>query len=315
MQELTAATSKGVTLSLGLLNVQVNVHGAVGADESRSMHHACIGTPDSGPHDPTQTRQHLVCPQCGNNDRTTLVKARDAGGQLVVIPPDVLVEDKAAADKFKGILGLTVHPAAEVSSVLMPSGKSYYLDLPAKNRPDGAIEAYNVLVALIKARPNLAFMTKFALRTAISIFRLEVSGEGTLILRQMADASLVRRAPQIPVLEIPDASVEAAASMLGDSRVTPFVAAEHGSGSASIISDYADAHAVPEGSRPSEPHTLGVVSLIQRLADAGAVPETPASPAPVKRPPRKSATKTTAATTDTTTTRKAPVKRATKRAS
>jgi non-homologous end joining protein Ku len=245
MQPLTSATSSGVTLSLGMIAVTVSVHGAVGEDESRSMKIVC-----SHGHAPTPIKQHQRCdvihPAVGEDEPKPCAnatgavegfgRARAVDAGFVVIPPEVLEKDKDANALFKKSIALTVHPTEEVTSVLMPSGKSYYLALKTPNA--ATLYAYSLLSRMVADHPEKAYMAKFSLRSATSVFQLTVAGKGTLVLRQMADAALVREHPSIAFTDL-DARTLELAGMVAEQQLTPFLVAEHGTGKSSIIADYA----------------------------------------------------------------------------
>jgi non-homologous end joining protein Ku len=231
MQSLTNAITAGVTLSYGMIAVPVSVHAAVGEEESSGMRIVCVNE-----HAATPTKTSMQCPVCASQNRSTFVKARQIGDGFVVVPPEVIADALAAAVPFKKSLSLTVHPAEQVSSVLLPSGKSYYLSL--KNPVKGVLDAYSALSALITDRPDLAFMTKFSMRGPVSLFQLTVAGPGTLVLRQMSDAALVREHPAIEFTDVTDSNRQILA-MIAERDCVDFVATDHGSGQNTIIADYA----------------------------------------------------------------------------
>lgn len=231
MQPLTTAVSKGVNLSLGMLNLVVSVHAAVGEDKSSALKIVCT----SG-HDATPIKMKSFCPTCANEDTASFQRARPIGDGLVVIPQDVIDADKDANKAFAKAIALTVHPVNEVTSVLLPSGKSYYL---AMVQPvAGALNTYTLLSRLVSSRTDLAFMTKLTLRSATTLYQLTTAGEGTLVLRQMADAELVREHPAIVFSDLEDKAIDLA-GMLADSLIQPFVTTTHGTGRSQIIAEYA----------------------------------------------------------------------------
>jgi non-homologous end joining protein Ku len=235
MQPLTSATSAGVNLNFGLLNLTVSVHGAVGDTETR-LHQAC-----NHGHDLSLVRQRLACPVCDNDGRTELesivspfVKVHESPEGLVEVDPAVLEADKEAGKAFRKQIAVSIHPAAEVETVLLPSGKSYYLAMKAATEETAKV--YRLIVDMISGRPDLAFMTKFALRTAPSLFQIVVS-HNTLVLRQMADADLVRTHP-----EIKDAAAEASdvqiAQLIAERLTRPFLADQDGVARTTIVAEW-----------------------------------------------------------------------------
>lgn len=285
MQPLTGAVSSNVTLSYALLSVSVSLHAAVGEDTSTTLHQVCVHE-----HAPSRVKQKLYCPVCDNEDRATFAKARAVGDALVVIPEEVQAQ---VAVKKSTSISLTIHPEREVSSVLLPSGKSYYLSVKAES-PD-ALTQYTVLSRLISDRPDLAFMCKVALRSAVNIFQLVAAGDGVLVLRQMADAALIREHPSIAFspIEGVNAQLLDVASQMADIETVPFVEADHGTGKTTIIADYAMAN-VPASAAPlavvSGGSAMELLTRMRATLDAAGAPTDLASkrkPAARKRAARK----------------------------
>lgn len=246
MQDLKSATRAGITLSLDFLNVMVSVYAAVGEDTSAKLTTLCthLNTPLQHDHDPNPIKQKYVCPTCDSEAKENFVKGRKSGAQWVIIDDTVREQVKAAAKESADTIALTVHPADQVTGVLMPSGKSYYLGV--KGDSDKATaklsQAYTLLSRTIAGRPDLAFMGKFTLSSTTSIFQLVVAGEGTLVLRQMAEADLVRKHPVIEWIEPTERALEIA-SAIADDAVVDFVDTTHGTGKTNIIAAYVEANA------------------------------------------------------------------------
>lgn len=290
MQQLTSATSAGVNISFaGLINVTVSVHSAVGEDDSRSLRTVCTGHGEDA-HSATPVKQHLICPVCDNPGTTPFAKGKMIGDGLVVIPQDVIDAESKANAAYKKSITLTSHPVHEVTSVMMPSGKSYYLSL--KNPGKGALDAYTLLGKLVSSRPDLAFMCKFTLRSSTNLFQLVVAGDGTLVLRQMADAELVREHPVIEFSEISGRMLELA-GLLADETTTSFLVAEHGTGKANIIAEYAakQTPVTPVATGGVATESANVLDLTAALEAALANKPAPAKKAatPRKRAPRTAA--------------------------
>lgn len=279
MQPLTSATSAGVTLSFGMLNLTVSVHGAVGEDDSRAMKIVC-----QHEHPATPVKQQLSCPVCSNADASTFAKAKVVGDGLVVIPPEVIEQDKAASAEFKKSITISAHPSTEVTAVLMPTGKSYYLSMKTPNQ--AMLDTYTLLGHLVRTRTDLAFMCKFTLRSATSIFQLTTAGEGTLVLRQMADAALVREHPSIVFSDLDPRTVELA-GLLADSVTTSFIVAEHGSGKSSIIAAYASSQTPTAALTPGAPVIDSNVLDITAQLEAALAAASPAKPVRKPRAARK----------------------------
>lgn len=278
MQPLTTATSAGVNVSLGFLNLTVSVHAAVGEDTSNKLTTLCANG-----HAPNPIKQKYECPTCTSTDRSLFQMGKAAGDSWVIVPPEVKEAVKAAADKSKKQLTLTVHPAAEVSSVLQPSGKSYYLSL--KTPEPKLAETYTLLSRLVASRPDLAFMGKFTLSSATSIFQLTVAGSGTLVLRQMANAELVREHPVIGWIEPSEKALDLA-GMIADQEVVPFVETVHGTGKTSIIAEYVAANAPNAVPAPVGGPPAGVTDMaeaLEAMLAAGRAAKAPAKPVRARR--------------------------------
>lgn len=282
MQPLTSATSAGVTLSFGILSLIVSVHGAVGEDDSRAMKIVC--THD---HAPTPVKSTLSCPACSNADSTTFARAKAVAEGFVVIPAEVIEKEKDASATFKKQISLTVHPSSEVTGVLMPSGKSYYLSMKTPNQASN--DTYTLLGKLVASRPDLAFMCKFTLRSATSLFQLVVAGEGTLVLRQMAEADLVREHPKVVFSDLDPRSVELV-SLVAQQQLTPFIVAEHGSGKSNIIAEYASSQTPVAPVAIDAPATVATSGNVMDLNAALEAMLAPVAPvAPVKAPRKRRA--------------------------
>jgi non-homologous end joining protein Ku len=285
MQPLKTATSAGVNASLGFLNLTVSVHAAVGEETGNKLTTLCVHPGEKGVK-PNPIKQKYVCPTCNAEDRSTFVMGRSVGEEWVIIPAEVKEAAKAEAATSKKQLTLTVHPANEVSAVLQPSGKSYYLSI--KSEPKLA-ETYTLLSRLVSSRPDLAFMCKFTLSSATSIFQLTTAGEGTLVLRQMANAELVREHPVINWIEPSDKAL-ALAGMIADQEVVPFIETVHGTGKTNIIAEYVEANApsaVPAAVGAPAAGASDMTSALEAMLAAGRQAKGPL--AAVKARPRRAA--------------------------
>lgn len=299
-QASTRVTAKGITLSFGQINLIVNVHTAVGSDEDRSLKTVCTHE-----HNPTPIKQRKFCPVCDNDDYASFAKAKEMGEGYVLIPQDILDLEKAAQLDFKTEIAITMHPAADAVN-MMPSGKSYYLSM--ERITDGQRQAYTMLSQLIRQREDLVFMCKYTLRTALSIFQLTTATDGTLILRQMADAQLVRERPAIDWIDLPAGAMDVA-NMVADTAAVPFVEAEHGTGKISIVADYA-ATQTPLPAAGDVVSASGEVLDITAQLNAMLAASQPAPaakvPAARKTTARKTVAKKTATKTQTSATKDEP---------
>jgi hypothetical protein len=284
MQPLKAATRKAINLNLGtLINLPVDVHLAVGEDKESQLKTVCVNG-----HDITQIRQQQYCPVCDiehplQADTSRFQKAAQGPEGLTLVTAEKLAEQRAAGQDTKKNMNITVHPASEVSAVMMPSGKSYYLGLG--NTAEGLRGAYTALGTLIRSNPDLAFMTKWTATTVTSVMQLVVAGDGTLVLTQMAEADLVRKHPEI---EFVTSGLEATlrmAQMLIDDEVQPFVVDKHGNGKATVIAEYVRAMA-PTAQPSAVAGYATVTDLNAKLAEQVAA-RTAQKPATRKRAAKK----------------------------
>ncbi len=247
MQELSSSVSSNVPFSFKLgslvsLSFNVNLYAAVGEDTSRSLKTACVGDlsseePELKEHPPTPIKQIWQCPVCGNTHRSEFIKVRPVGQGFVAIPEEIQssVKAEAVTVQKEGIV-VTLHPVQDVTSQLMPTGKSYYLGM--KDATQAQVENYSVMLRLVSSMPDVAFMVKYAIRTAVTVFRLVVAGDGTLMLQQQSDAELVRKQPALPLVEVPEQGLDMVRSLAMTSLV-PFDVYDHGSAQTRLIAEYA----------------------------------------------------------------------------
>lgn len=292
-QPLGRATRKGVTLSFGsMIALPVTLYTAVGEDKTAKLHNACNNN-----HPATRVQQKYVCPLC--EGESGFVKVRPEGSTLVVVTPEVLEAANAADLQYKDVIDITVHSSEEVSQAMQPSGSSYYLDIetPALAR------LYGIIATMVTERPELAFMAKFTLKTAVSVFRLTVAGDGILVLQQQANPELVRELPS--VVAAPALAAEIAmASQLADALLAPFTTEGLGRDKGKVLAEYTlgQIATMPAGAVAASSAGVGdlTAAFEAALLAAGGAPK--AVPTR-KAAPRKSAAAKTAAAK--TTTRKA----------
>lgn len=222
MQPLTTPVAKDALLSFGLVNLTVNVHTSVADIKDAPTHQAC----DNEAHGLTRVRQTLACPDCGNADKASFVRVREISKQLHLVHEEWLREQAAEAAKFKSAMPITMHPAEQVHAALIPNGKAYYVTVRPGSHPS-VWEAYNTLVAMIAARPEVAFLTKLTFRTALQLFTLTTS-DGMLMLNAMADSEMVRERPVIEAAPVSQKNLAIGMQVI-DAALQDFDMAEHGS--------------------------------------------------------------------------------------
>lgn len=195
------------TIKLSALQFQASLHGTV-ADQMDPLVTVC----DDG-HPPARIRRADTCSSCGSTsgDRK---KAQEVGDSLVVLPPERLEAIKAADATFKNVIDLAVVEAD--STYLIPAGSCYCL----APRGVGGTN-YSLIAAVVKRRPKLAFIGEFSMGGPPKLFRLEVDGDGVLILREIARPEAIRERPQITQEHVGQ-EVLTMATQLADALATPF---------------------------------------------------------------------------------------------
>lgn len=281
---------KEVTLKFGeVIAFKVNVFGAVAEDKNSSLHNACMND-----HPITLTKQKLYCPVCNGNGinaepQTGLVKAQSTPDGLVFIPAETLAAANEAEMAFYEVIDLSVHDTTEVSSVLQPSGKSYYLDVSSP----AFANLYTMLADLVRDRPDKAFMARWTLKTAVTTYRLVLAGEGTLVLQQQADPDLVRAMPVVASTKPKVAAESMILAQLADALTVPFdVAAISGRAKSKVLAEYTEGQVAVAATAAGVPvpaaGLLDLTALLTAALEKAAPPvvEVEAKPArktPVKR--------------------------------
>lgn len=187
-----SALRTNVPWAFGLVTGALSVHSAIASRKSNVT--VCTG-PDEAEHEPIRISQRSVCSSCGEVGRGEVKKAREVAGGLVVLSEADLATVGADAASFKNKMEIMPHPASEVEVGTVPGEKAYYLT-PAP----GTEAVYNVLGALIMAHPELAFMTRFTLRTAMNVFRvMAVSGTHgpVLLMQERVAAESMKAVPDV----------------------------------------------------------------------------------------------------------------------
>lgn len=182
-----ATIKKGVPLVLGVITAPVSVVSATKRAESLSL--IC----NQG-HKPTKTRQNLFCPECQSTNRGAFVKGKAMGDTVIVVDEQQLAAVEAP-DTVKKTITVTCHPANQLGDTL-PGEKAYFL------KPDaGAEQAYPLLVELVRSRPDVAYVTEWAARTAATFYRLQVFGD-VLTLVELARPDTIADTPDVPATTI-----------------------------------------------------------------------------------------------------------------
>lgn len=273
-----AAVKSNIQIKIGpFFGIPVNVITAVDDDKkSTGLNVIC----DTG-HDPTRVRQDLKCPECSNNDKATFKKGQERpDGTIAIVDAEAVAAITAIPDEVKSTLTLTSHPVEQVAEHTLPSGKVYYLE-PGK----GGADAYPLLVQMIKARPNLSFVTVWAPRTAPSMYRLGLFGD-VLTLTQLAWPASVKATPNVKTDFKPD-EVKMAC-VLADQLASDFDPETFRDTRTETLAAFIAAADGVEGS--AKPVTAAVApkvsSMMDMLAAAVAASSAPAVADKPKRAPR-----------------------------
>lgn len=177
---------KGVTMSLGLFTFQVNVFGALEGTKQVELNNLCTRE-----HGPTQTRQTLACPVCSNDDKESFVKGKDMGGGHFALAGQDFLDSLGVSDGVKSVIEMNPHPRTTMAHTF--SGDKNYVLTPSTT---GSETGYALAVAMIKARPELAFVTTWAPRTSPAMFAIDAIGD-VLVLREVAWPGAVRELPVV----------------------------------------------------------------------------------------------------------------------
>jgi non-homologous end joining protein Ku len=152
----------------------------------------------------------LVCPTCENDGELRPLKQRylcehdaghgpfgkaDAGtaiqidGELQAVTAEAVAEVKKL-DGERGVIELTVHPAADVEAHTFSSGNIYRL------RPKGN-EAHYGLVAELARNHDIAFLCEVTNKGATLLYRL-VERDGVLVLTELVRPDRITESEALP---------------------------------------------------------------------------------------------------------------------
>lgn len=200
----TRFVAKGVALSLGLLTASVKLSSAVA---SKPQSESNVTVCDTG-HPARRIRAPRVCDECGGEvPFQQLKRARPVEGGLVVLEEEDLAELKEDVERFKARAAITAHPAEQVALLTGVGDKMYFL------HPERGHEAaYATFVALMEASPELAFVTQWTPRSAVSHFQVHAR-DGALLFQERTRAGTLREAPELE-LERDEELIELAEQML-----------------------------------------------------------------------------------------------------
>ena len=182
------AGASGVSIAIGLLEMRFDLvpTGRPRKSEDTGLKMTCPADHDH----PVRVEQRYICPD--NPDHGPFLASETARARLMPdetlapIDPDKVAEAKAGG-KETGRLDISVFPTAQVSSKVLPSGKTFRLR-PAKTRTkvsDRDVEMYAVWRDLIDQRSDITLMGRLLLRGTPGLYRLGVWG-GQIVLEEIA---------------------------------------------------------------------------------------------------------------------------------
>lgn len=185
-------TVSNVTVSLGLVSFTADLLAATKSKQSKARTASKV----------------MVCPLCEKDDKLVALHQQfacdahgafakgDAGtaimvdGELLPAPP----EDVAEATKTAGVrdlIGLTVHPAAQVEAHTFASGNIYRL------RPRDNEANYALIRELVSTLPETAFLCEVTNKGATLLYRL-VTRDGWLVLAELVRPDRIHELEELP---------------------------------------------------------------------------------------------------------------------
>lgn len=292
-----AAVKANIPLKIGpFFGVPVSVVTAI-EDEKKStgLNTLCVGDVDItkdgvvthiDAHPAARCRQNLACETCGNDNTESFKKGQErADGTYAIVDTTELAAVTAISDDVKNTLTLTSHPVEQVMQHTLTQGKVYYLE-PGK----GGAAGYPLIVEMVRNRPNLAFCTVWAARSAPKMYRLGLYGD-ILTLTELAWPASVKTAPANPG----DAKEDEVkmALVLADQLATDFDPETYRDTRTEQLAAFIAAADGVEGAAKPEaavvtPKTTSMMDMLQAAVAASSAPEK------ADKPKRASKTKVSA---------------------
>lgn len=290
-----AGFKRTLTVSIGMTQVICDLL-SVKKSGDTDLVQVCTG---EGTHAPIKPCWDPVCPTCGTVKRNTLGKAVEiTEGQLVPFTApeiDALKDDEA---RYKGQMMLTAHPLAEVADKTERSGTTYVLVPSTKKGVADQSAFYAVLIALLEATPDVAYMARYTVTSRAAIYKLRLHG-GVILADQMVPTDEYAELPEVTLPPVPEAML----AMVKDyaaAYVTPFdpkayeneYAARLTQAIATREAVEAGQAAVAAGASPAPAATpvdpFAAMQAMMKAAIADKAPEKPAKKAAARKP-RKTA--------------------------
>ena len=188
----------GVILQLGTITAIVDVDNAVAS--ATSLKNVCLG-PTGTEHIPTAVKQQpLKCPECGNDDATTMKKANVVAKQFIVVEKTEVADAKAgsigATNQF---ISLQAHPAEEVHTQCIQGGGVY--QLKAASQP--MVGVVSLLLDTLRRHPELAFTGLWSPAGRQNFYEVRPFGD-TLVMEERC------RTEDLKIIQQPFAAIDPA---------------------------------------------------------------------------------------------------------
>lgn len=200
---------------------------AIRDDKSSQFNMICPGgivhDDDDNPvdHAPSGVNMKFICPVCQNDDRSTFVQGKVQDDNTVLMfSSDAVKEAKATDEEPKTKLRISCHPAEQVDTRALFSGKAYHLVPEAAND-----KPYSLFVKLIEANSERAFLTTWAYRDVVKLYRLMVF-DGVLTLAPLCWPEDLAETPKVPNEIIEDAELAQGQALI-DLLVEDFDASDY----------------------------------------------------------------------------------------
>lgn len=268
----------------GLLTVLVDIDSAV--ETAPGLKTVCKGT--GTPHVATALKQHLTCPNCGNEDPTFFEKASVDGGEFLVVGQDEVSQAReAAVGTTKDLISLTPHPTAQVrESTIM--GKGVYYLMPHK---PAYAPLYGLFVDTLKRRPEVAWLALWTPATKPNLYEVRLFGD-TLVMEERARTETLKVAQVARDEDSVTDGFRSQVDMLISATESPYDPAKYVDQYAAqmlelLATKQAEVGVLGEAKAGARPLALAPVidlaaALAASLSAAGVT-----APAPKKRAPRK----------------------------
>ena len=188
----------GVILQLGTITAIVDVDNAIAS--VAGLKNVCQGSA-LAPHTPTAVKQRpLQCPDCLNDDATTLAKARVEGKQFIIVSTEEVADAKTGAvGATAKFISLLAHPAQDVHSQSIQGGSVY--QIKAASQP--MVPVVSLLLDTLRRHPELAFTGLWSPAGRQNFYEVRPFGD-TLVMEERC------RTEQLKIIQQPVTAIDPA---------------------------------------------------------------------------------------------------------